>query len=152
MAPARISNLESHLGYWLRYVSNHVSHAFAQKVAAHDVTVAEWVVLRELYPAADANPSEVADKLGMTRGAISKIAERLVAKDLVARTPSTTDRRYHSLTLTSRGKALVPRLAADADRNDKAFFGHLDNAERQALERLLRGIVRRSGLRAVPID
>ena len=44
-----LSPLESHLGYWLRYVSNHVSHAFALKVAARGVTVAEWVVLRELY-------------------------------------------------------------------------------------------------------
>jgi hypothetical protein len=41
------SSLESHLGYWLRYVSNHVSHAFALKLAALEVTAAEWVVLRE---------------------------------------------------------------------------------------------------------
>ncbi len=43
-----VSTLEAHLGYWLRYVSNHVSHAFALKVAAHGVSVAEWVVMREL--------------------------------------------------------------------------------------------------------
>ena len=31
--PAELSSIESHLGYWLRYVSNHVSHAFALKLA-----------------------------------------------------------------------------------------------------------------------
>jgi hypothetical protein len=29
-----LSSLESHLGYWIRYVSNHVSHAFALKLGA----------------------------------------------------------------------------------------------------------------------
>ena len=41
-----ISTLEDHAGYWLRFVSNHVSHAFMQKVEAKGVTVAEWARLR----------------------------------------------------------------------------------------------------------
>ncbi len=41
--------LSAHLGYWLRFVSNHVSYAFARKLANKDVTAAEWVVLHELY-------------------------------------------------------------------------------------------------------
>ena len=27
-----VSNLEDHLGYWIRYVSNQVSHAFSLKI------------------------------------------------------------------------------------------------------------------------
>ena len=68
-----VSALESHLGYWLRYVSNQVSHAFAPKVQARGVTVAEWVVLRERYDK-EVRPSALAERLGMTRGAISKLA------------------------------------------------------------------------------
>ena len=48
-ASANVSDLTDHLGFWLRYVSNHVSHAFAVKLAGKDVTAAEWVVLRALY-------------------------------------------------------------------------------------------------------
>ena len=66
-----LSSLESHLGYWLRYVSNHVSHAFALKLAGSGVTVAEWVVLRELYDFESA-PSALADRLGMNSGAQSR--------------------------------------------------------------------------------
>jgi hypothetical protein len=32
-----ISAIEAHLGYWLRFVSNHVSHAFSLKVATYNV-------------------------------------------------------------------------------------------------------------------
>src|SRR5208337_2712879 len=90
-----VNTLEAHLGYWLRFVSNHVSHAFSLKLATREVTVAEWVVLRELYDRDAMAPSELATRLGMTRGAISKLADRLVAKSLLTRTSNDAgDRRF----------------------------------------------------------
>ena len=147
----RVSPLEQHLGYWLRYVSNHVSHAFALKVAARGVTVAEWVVLRELYDGESA-PSAVADRLGMTRGAISKLADRLIAKGFILRRASAGDRRFQTLALTRQGRALTPKLAALADQNDEEFFAPLDRATREAIETAMKEIVRRMGLRAAPVD
>jgi MarR family transcriptional regulator, lower aerobic nicotinate degradation pathway regulator len=146
-----ISLLESHLGYWLRYVSNQVSHAFSLKLAERGVTVAEWVVVRELYDAESA-PSMLADRLGMTRGAISKLADRLIAKGLVARRANAGDRRAQTLALTREGRALTPKLAGLADRNDDEFFAHLDGETREVIEAAMKDIVRRKGLRAVPVD
>jgi DNA-binding MarR family transcriptional regulator len=151
VAPREVSTLESHLGYWLRYVSNHVSQAFAAKVAERGVSVAEWVVLRELYTS-PTMPSALADKLGMTRGAITKIVDRLEGKELAARTVSVLDKRAQTLMLTRKGRALVPTLAMLADRNDKEFFGYLDAQERSRLEAVLRDIVQRSALQEVPVQ
>jgi DNA-binding MarR family transcriptional regulator len=147
-----IADLETHLGYWLRFVSNHVSHAFSLKLQACDVTVAEWVVLRELFDIADIQPSTLADRLGMTRGAISRLADRLIAKEMIARTASTGDRRQQTLSLTDDGRTLVPKLAELADRNDAEFFGHLEPAERAALEKTLKEIVRRHDLKTIPTE
>jgi DNA-binding MarR family transcriptional regulator len=151
MRKTGVSALEDHLGYWLRYVSNQVSHAFSLKVEARGVTVAEWVVMRELFERS-VKPSALADSLGMTRGAISKLADRLEAKSLVARTADTTDRRYQTLALTEAGSALVPELSMLADRNDHEFFGDLHSADRANLQRILQDVVRQRGLRTVPID
>jgi MarR family transcriptional regulator, lower aerobic nicotinate degradation pathway regulator len=148
----RVSDLEDHLGYWIRYVSNQVSHAFSRKVEARGVTVAEWVILRELYGRDSVAPSALADRLGMTRGAISKLADRLQAKTLVTRTAGKADRRYQELALTTAGRALVPELSDLADQNDAEFFGNLKSADRASLERIMQEIVRQRGLRAVPID
>jgi DNA-binding MarR family transcriptional regulator len=147
-----VSPLEAHLGYWLRFVSNQVSHSFNLKLEARGVTVAEWVVLRELYEGEPLVPSALAEKIGMTRGAVSKLADRLVAKALVSRTTSDQDRRYQALALTAKGRAIVPTLAALADRNDAEFFGHLKAAERKEIERAMREIVRRFGLMSVPVE
>jgi DNA-binding MarR family transcriptional regulator len=148
----QISPLEAHLGYWLRFVSNQVSHAFSLKLSTQDVTVAEWVVLRELFGQDGVVPSTLADKLGMTRGAISKLADRLAAKKLVTQTVNDCDRRFQTLALTSEGEALVPKLSALADRNDAEFFGHLTPAERATIETAMQDIVRRLGLRSVPVE
>ena len=147
-----VNPLEAHLGYWLRYVSNHVSHAFRLKLEGRGVTVAEWVVLRELYDADSAAPSALADRLGLTRGAISKLADRLIAKHFVTRTVGEGDRRYQALAITKSGRALVPELATLADANDAEFFGHLKPAERAKIEEMMKEIVRRHGLRSIPTE
>jgi DNA-binding MarR family transcriptional regulator len=146
-----LSPLGSHLGYWIRYVSNHVSHAFNLKLAARRVTVAEWVVVRELYDA-DGAPSALADRLGMTRGAISKLADRLIAKGLIARRANASDRRFQTLALTRQGRAMAPKLAALADENDEEFFAHLNRETRETIAAAMKEIVRRKGLRAAPVD
>jgi DNA-binding MarR family transcriptional regulator len=97
-------------------------------------------------------PSALADRLGMTRGAISKLADRLIAKKLVDRTLSTEDRRQQTLALTADGRKLVPSLSALADRNDAEFFGHLKPSERTVLEKMVRDIVRRHDLKTIPTE
>ena len=34
-----ISDLTAHLGYWLRFVSNHVSQAFARRLEGQDLSL-----------------------------------------------------------------------------------------------------------------
>ncbi len=152
--PARrtVSDLESHLGYWLRIVSNGVSHAFARKLDALDITVAEWVFMRKLFDADALSPTRLADQMGMTKGAISKLADRLIAKGLVARTADPDDRRAHTLALTGPGRNKVPRLAALADANDEEFFGLLSKGDRATFERTLKVLVERRGLKTVPTE
>jgi DNA-binding MarR family transcriptional regulator len=147
-----ISALETHLGYWLRYVSNQISQSFSRKVASAGVSVAEWVILRELYDSDALAPSILAAKTGMTRGGISKIADKLAGKSLVTRTQSDKDLRYQALALTAKGRALVPKLATLADDNDEEFFSHLGAAERKTIEKIMRDIVRRHGLTSVPVE
>ncbi|MDM9628147.1 MarR family transcriptional regulator [Rhizobium sp. S152] len=146
------SALDEHLGYWLRMVSNHVSNGFARKLEGHGATVAEWVLLRELFDVEALAPSRLAERMGMTRGAISKLADRLTEKKLVARADDPDDQRAHRLSLTVAGRELVPELAALADENDASFFADLTALERANIEAILRKIVVRRGLKDIPVS
>jgi DNA-binding MarR family transcriptional regulator len=153
MLPAQPpSDLTSHLGYWMRIVSNHVSQSFARKVEAHGVTVAEWVLMRQLFGEEGLAPSRLAGQMGMTRGAVSKLADRLIAKSLLIRSADPEDGRAQTLALTSAGHVLVPELAALADANDAEFFDHLPPRDRAALLRILREIVEKRRLKSPPVD
>ena len=148
-----VSSLKDHIGFWLRFVSNHVSHAFAAKLAASGVTVAEWVILREIYSASGViSPSLVAERTGLTRGAVSKLTDRLFHKKFLTRAAATSDRRYQEVALTAAGRAIVPKLAALADANDAAFFKPLTRQERRDLVIILQKLVQANSLTQLPID
>jgi DNA-binding MarR family transcriptional regulator len=142
--------LEAHLGFWLRFVSNHVSLRFQKLLEARGVTVSEWVALRTLLAQGETSHSALILALGMTKGAASKVISRLEEKGLARRQLAAGRAREQVLVLTPQGKTLVPRLAALADANDAHFFGHLPDAERRLLMDTLQALVVQHQLKEVP--
>lgn len=117
------------------------------------MTVAEWVVLREMYGGDETtSPSAVAELTGLTRGAVSKLIERLLRKGLVTRKESVTDRRYQDIQLTPAAVRLVPELAKLADQNDEEFFCVLSKSERKLLTEILKKTAALRNLTQIPIE
>ncbi|TGN08727.1 MarR family transcriptional regulator [Leptospira ilyithenensis] len=137
----------------MRIVSNNVSQSFAKKLESKDVTVAEWVILREMFEHQEPiAPSYIADLTGLTRGAISKLVDRLLGKGLLTRKESSNDRRYQEIELTKEAKLLLPKLASIADENDEQFFSVLSLSERKTLTELLRKTAEFNQLTKLPIE
>ncbi|HEY6447182.1 MAG TPA: MarR family transcriptional regulator [Acidobacteriaceae bacterium] len=149
--PPPIPGLESHLGYWLRRVSNAVSGAFARSLHARRTSVAEWVVLRHLSESEQA-PGELAEALTMTRGAISKIVDKLQAKGWIRSETNSDDNRRQILSLTALGRRTLPQLAQIADQNDELFFTCLSKGEQSELRRLLTKLAEHHHMRKAPVD
>jgi DNA-binding MarR family transcriptional regulator len=145
-----IPDLEAHLGYWLRFVSNHVSGAFRDRCVALGVTVAEWVALRSLHQRAPCGLGELAGQMGIDAGATSRLVERLIRKKLALRRPAPTDRRAVTLELSAAGRKLVGQLAHQADLNDATFFEALPAQQRAELLRILKSLVKAHGLTEKP--
>ncbi|MGK5027633.1 MarR family winged helix-turn-helix transcriptional regulator [Janthinobacterium sp. RB2R34] len=149
---ADVSELEAHLGYWLRFISNHVSQSFQKKTEANGVTVSEWVVLREMFRLGCTSPTVLAQVAGMSKGAVSKLIDRLESKGMVSKSILLADRRQHSIELTTEGEALVPVLADMADRNDEEFFGQLPPELRENLLVAMKEVARTHKLKSTPLN
>jgi DNA-binding MarR family transcriptional regulator len=147
-----VSDLRGHVGFWMRFVSNYVLQSFTQKLRKKKVTVAEWVVLRQAYDYESIAPSELAEQIGLTRGAVSRLVDRLAAKKLMTRENGKLDRRYKKVALSAAGRRLVPHLTMLADQNDVEFFDMLSAKEREALMETFKRIVVARGLRHYPTD
>ena len=150
--PAAVPALESHLGYWLRRVSNHVSGAFARALQTKHTSVAEWVVMCHVQGRPGITPGEIAKTLDLTRGAVSKVIDKLEAKRWVAHSTKPEDGRVQLLSLTRQGSRILPELAKIADQNDREFFECLDSDEKATLRRLLGKLVEFHQIRNVPIE
>lgn len=144
--------LERHLGYWMRLVSNEVSDAFARALSDRQISVAEWVALNHIANRANSTNSAMAASIGMTRGAVSKILDKLESKGLVSRVASADDSRVQILSLTRDARRLLPKLTAIADGNDDHFFSVLDESERNTLRDLLQKLAELNQIREIPIE
>lgn len=153
MREIKVSDLRSHLGFWMRFVSNHVSYSFAHRIEGQGVTVAEWVILREMYGHHDkTSPRSIIEQTGLTKGAVSKLIDRLRVKKMVMRLSAKDDKRFQVIGLTEKGRALVPKLARLADVNDQEFFGVLNFKEKNELDRILKIIIKKNKLSQTPVN
>ncbi len=117
----------------LRLAAGRLAVAEAAACRALGVTAAEALLLRELHAAGAVAPSVLADRLGMTRGAVTKLVDRLKAKQYLVRAKGRGDGRMQTIALTGAGARLVPELDAVAAGVEGSVFGQLDAASRMGL-------------------
>lgn len=96
-----------------------------------------WV-LRELGPTA---PYVLADEMGVTKGAVSKLSERLCRKALVSRTTHKEGGRAQLLALTTTGNQLARELNLLAQETRLRFFGRFRATQLDVMFDMIKEIV-----------
>ena len=133
-----MKNASAPLGRTLRLVANRTGQRHARQLSRLGITLAESELLRTLFNCGAVAPSVIADRMGLTRGAVSKLVDRLRAKRLVVRAAGgTDDRRFQTLALTGAGATLIPALVAAEAASEAASFAALSESERTALLAML---------------
>lgn len=126
------------LGYRLRKVSNVVTSKFEERLRSIELSVGEWIVLREISEAEGPLIAiRISDSTSLTRGAVSKIVAKLEEKNLVTVAGGDGDARAKALLLTKAGVTTLRRAAQLAAENEGVCFRKLSAKDRQELERLL---------------
>lgn len=127
------------IGDALRRTAALVAQRNAAALTGHGVTLAESTLLRTLRSLGAVSPSGLAVEMGVTRGAVTKLIDRLRAKRLVVRVAAgRDDRRYQTIALTGAGAVLAAHLSDVIAASEGAILGRLTAAERRDLDRLLR--------------
>jgi DNA-binding MarR family transcriptional regulator len=137
--PARTAFLLSQLGAA-------AAARFSARVRAIDLTESEAGVIRLLGRQPGISQRELADHLGTAPSRIVAIIDSLVARDLVTRTRSSTDRRNYELALTEPGRSLLRRLRTIAETAEEDFLAPLSPAERASLHGSLAALAAAHGL------
>ena len=107
----------------------------ARSLAAvdHDVTLAQYRALVVLASRGPQSSGELAVALGVHASTATRMCDRLVAKRLVGRATSPTDRRAVELRLTPRGRALVDSVTARRREEIAAIVARVPAAQRRTM-------------------
>ena len=130
--------LDTFLPYRLSVVSNRVSAAIA---TAYDrlfgLKIPEWRLIAVIAEQQPITQQAVGVATRMDKVTVSRAAQALVDRGLIARQPNAGDKRSHLLTLTATGRALYDQVAPKALEMEAAIFEQLDPAARRTLSAML---------------
>jgi MarR family transcriptional regulator, negative regulator of the multidrug operon emrRAB len=117
-----------------------MSERLGNLLAPHDLSGLGYITMMALYSRAEnlANPSELSEATGETRGNMTRICDELVDKGWMRRVPNADDRRRVDLSLTDSGMALLNKLAPQLRQNADDFYKRsFTRPEKAALLQLL---------------
>lgn len=125
------------LGYQIRRANLRVVGGFAERIAQHGLTAAQFGLLVLV----GANPGATQTALGRAfasnRSVMVRLIDKLEAAGLVVREAHSDDRRSNAISLTEAGRALLTTLESEVRVHEDAATSRLSRDECATLLRLL---------------
>jgi MarR family transcriptional regulator, negative regulator of the multidrug operon emrRAB len=122
-----------------------MSAQLEQQIRRFGLAEPEFRVLTVLFsqPEGIAHPSELAERTGQSPANMSRIADALVARDLITRVASAKDRRRLVLRVTEQGEELVRHLLPTLFVGLDTMLADFSEGELEQLNTLLRRLFER---------
>lgn len=98
-----------HLGLLIHLANQFKDQLISQYFSGMEITAAQFKVLINIYKGFT-SPVEISRNLVMDAGAMSRMVDRMVKRELIARSPNPQDKRQVILALTSKGQMICDRF------------------------------------------
>ena len=105
--------------------------------ARHDLSVSEFDVLINLGPREELRHGELADRVILSRTALTRLIDRLIARGLLTRTASPGDQRAVVISLTDAGRTVRRAAARTNAAVVRAPFAALDPQQLLVLDQTI---------------
>lgn len=142
--------LSESIGYLIKRVMAVVSTALDQELSRYDITHQQFSILMIL---SDTGCSTAADLARITcgdTGAMTRILDRLEAKDVIRRVRSSADRRIVNIELTEAGRAFASKMPIVAINVMNRHLQGFEDTELETMKGFLRRILTTAGVPVVP--
>ncbi|MET8348455.1 MULTISPECIES: MarR family winged helix-turn-helix transcriptional regulator [unclassified Micromonospora] len=112
-----------------------------ESLAPWDVTPSQSRALGVLARHGELRPGAIAEHLRIAPRSATEVIDDLQTRGLVERRPDPADRRATLVALTGEGNRVSAAIRAARRAEADRFFGHLDDADRDQLARILRTLL-----------
>jgi DNA-binding MarR family transcriptional regulator len=104
---------------------------------ANGWTYAGFRIVNQLWILGDLEPGDLARLLGASPASISSALRTLEASGYIERHIKTTDRRLIEVSLTTKGREILPRAIAEQAKREAAWLDVLTPAQRATFAKLI---------------
>ncbi|MFC3616093.1 MarR family winged helix-turn-helix transcriptional regulator [Lutimaribacter marinistellae] len=142
-----MTSIHQSLGYWVSLISRSMEAEFSRRLAPHGLTRMSYAVLGAMVFDKQSTPSDVADFLGLDRGAASRLLDKLEVQGLIRRDRDRSDRRSVSIRVTSRGETLAHEMQVQSRVVNDMFTAALTPDQAAEFIEMAKAMVARSEAR-----
>jgi MarR family transcriptional regulator, organic hydroperoxide resistance regulator len=135
--------VEEHLLYLLARVSHVLSSEFHHQLRRRGIAVPVWRVLSSLTGSKGETVTGLAEVCLLQQPTMTKLLDRMVRDELVARSQDARDRRVVRVALTPKGEALAAELTRAAEQHEASVLARFPDIENSGLRDVLRTILER---------
>jgi DNA-binding MarR family transcriptional regulator len=132
---------ETSVGYLMHQVLGAVAHEIERQLEPSGLTNAQWKPLFKLNIGKASTVAELARECHLDAGAMTRLLDRLEAKNLCRRVRSVADRRVVNIELTEAGQSAAARIPAVLSSVQNAHLAGFSAEEHEALKGFLRRIL-----------
>jgi len=127
---------DTHLASSLRNVTSKLFKRLRQQINTIDnLSITEITTLSNLYNHQPLFPSQMAEMVKIKAQSMSQIINKLEEANLIVKTPSETDKRKVSVSLSGFGKEMVDKTRHERDEwLNEAIEHHLSAADKKLLQ------------------
>lgn len=129
------------LGHLTTAVRNAIFMALEHELAPLELTASQFVVVIAAMRGRARKVNEFCQYAGIDAGPMSRLLDRLEAKDIVRRVRDSPDRRQVNVELTPKGSALYPRITDIVTRVNQRFLTGFSVADAAQLQTLMQRLL-----------
>jgi MarR family transcriptional regulator, transcriptional regulator for hemolysin len=133
--------LHKRLGYRVSRLSRIMQSRLERMIAEQGLTRLMWCVLTGVGEESVATPSELADYIGITRPATSRLLREMEARGMVSRNGNDADGRGKTVALTPLGRQLLEAARPSVEDVNAHFTSKLEPEELATLHACIARLV-----------
>ena len=128
-------------GYLFRRMQQIAVALFVEECRAFDLTPVQYAALVAIHTHPGIDATRLSAVIAFDRSTLGNVIERLEVKKLIARKPSSGDKRVKLLYLTKTGAVLLREITPSVDRAQVRMLQPLKAGDRKVLMALLSQLV-----------
>lgn len=129
--------LQDRLGFKLSRLSRIMQMRLETGLTKHGLTRMKWCVLSGVALEGHDSPSDLADHIGITRPATSRLLKQMIQEGLIERNLTEDDGRSRKINVTALGEEKLNTCWPMVEANQRHFLDKLGDDDRNTLNQLL---------------